>query len=162
MAHSRSDAPKRSLLGQIRSMSDNRMFSTITLGTTVICPLVMRSAFLGKAKSAWSSDMADDRNIENDKRARQYLRSNAFRICSWSSAAFVVISFLVPSHHVWLIYAAAAIAFGGILPVLIVVPYIHRLEIQNRRDRRFLFFVGVYVTIILVVACMVVYFGSRR
>ena len=34
--------------------------------------------------------MADDRKIENDKRARQYSRSNAFLICSWSSAAFVI------------------------------------------------------------------------
>jgi hypothetical protein len=64
MAHSRSDAPKRSLLGEIRSMSDNRMFTTITLVTRVICPFVMRSAFLGNAKSAWSSDMADDQHRE--------------------------------------------------------------------------------------------------
>jgi hypothetical protein len=106
--------------------------------------------------------MADDRNIENDKRARQYLRSNVFRICSWSSAAFLAVSFLVPTHRVWFIYAAAAVAFGGILPVLRVVPYRHSLDIHNRRDKRFLLFVGVYAALILVVACLVVYFVSRR
>ena len=106
--------------------------------------------------------MADDRNIENDKRARQYLRWNVFRICSWSSAAFLAVSFVVPSHRVWFIYAAAAVAFGGILPVLGVVPYSHSLHIHKRRDKRFLLFVGAYVAVILVVACLVAYLGSRR
>jgi hypothetical protein len=106
--------------------------------------------------------MAEDRNIANDNRARQYLRSNLFRICSWSSVAFLPVSFLLPSRRVWFIYAAAAVAFGAMLPVLRVVPYSHRLDIQNRRDKRFLVFVGVYVALILVVACLVVYFGSRR
>src|SRR5262249_41626638 len=109
-----------------------------------------------------STNMANDRNIENDRRSRQYLRSNLFRICSWSSAGFVGISFLVPSHRMWFIYIAAAVSFGAMLPVLRVVPYSHRLDIHNRRDKRFLVFVGIYVALTLVVACLVVYFSSRR
>ena len=106
--------------------------------------------------------MAEDRSIENDKRARQYLRSNAYRICSWSSLALVAASFLVRNHRIWFIYAVAAVWFGATLPVLRLVPYSRRLDIHNRRDKRFLFFVAVYVVLTLLGACLFVYFGSRH
>ena len=106
--------------------------------------------------------MTDDRRTENDKRARQYLRSNIFRICSWSGLALVVASFLVHSHRIWFVYAAAAVSFGAALPVLRVVPYGRSLDIHNRRDKRFLLFVSAYVALILVGACLVAYFGSRQ
>lgn len=47
------------------------------------------------------------------------------------------------------------------LPVLRVVPYSHRLNIHDQRDKRFLLFVTVYVALILAGACLVVYFGRR-
>jgi hypothetical protein len=106
--------------------------------------------------------MADDRSVENDKRVRQYLRSNIFRICSWSGLALVAASFFVPSHRIWFIYAAAAVSFGAALPVLRVVPYNRRLDIHNRWDKRFLLFVIAYVVLILLGACLVAYFGSRQ
>jgi membrane protein YdbS with pleckstrin-like domain len=106
--------------------------------------------------------MAEDRGIENNKRARQYLRSNVYRICSWSSVVLIAASFLVPSHRNWFIYAGAAVWFGGMLPVLRIVPYRRRLDIHNRQDKRFLLFVSVYVALGLLGACLVVYFGSRR
>lgn len=106
--------------------------------------------------------MTDDRSIENNKRARQYLHSNIFRIGSWSGAVLVAASFLVHSHRVWLLYAAAAVSFAAVLPVLRGVPYNHSLDIHDRRDKRFLLFVTAYVALILVGACLVAYFGSRR
>jgi hypothetical protein len=106
--------------------------------------------------------MAEDRSVENNKRARQYLRSNVYRICSWSSLILVVASFLVPSHRIWFIYVAAAVWFSATLPVLRVVPYSHRLDIHNRRDKRFLLFVSVYILLTLVGAGLFVYLETRR
>lgn len=106
--------------------------------------------------------MAEDRIIENNKLARQYLRSNVYRICSWSSLVLIAASFFVPSHRDWLIYAGAAVWFGATLPVLRVVPYRRKLDIHNRQDKRLLLFVSVYVGLTLLGACLVVYFGSRR
>ena len=108
-----------------------------------------------------ADDRSDDRSIENDKPARQYLRSYIFRICSWSGVALVAAFFLVPSYRIWFISAAAAVSLGAALPVLRVVPYHRRLDIHNRWDKRFLLFVSAYVALILVGACMVAYFGSR-
>lgn len=75
---------------------------------------------------------------------------------------FIVASFFAPNYRGWFIYAASAISFGAMLPVLRVVPYSHRLDIHNQRDKRFLLFVGVYLALILVGAYLVAYFGSRR
>jgi len=36
--------------------------------------------------------MAEDRSIEKEKQASQYLRSNVFRICSWLSLVLVFVS----------------------------------------------------------------------
>ncbi|HZQ20842.1 MAG TPA: hypothetical protein VFA90_19290 [Terriglobales bacterium] len=75
--------------------------------------------------------MADDRNID------RYLRSKVFRTCSWLSAAFIVTFFLAPSHRVWFIYAAAAVSFCAMLPILRVVPYSqNRYDISFRPDRQ--------------------------
>ena len=106
--------------------------------------------------------MAEDRSIENTKRARQYLRSNVYRIFSWSSIALVVASFLVPDHRSWFIYAAGAVWFGATLPALRLVPYSHRFDIHNRGDKRVLLLVGVYVALTLLGACLAVYFGGRH
>ena len=106
--------------------------------------------------------MAEDRSLEKTKRARQYLRSNVYRICSWSSLALVIASFLVRDHRIWFIYAAGALWFGATLPALRLVPYGHRFDIHNRRDKRVLLLVGVYVALTLLGACLAVYFGSRH
>jgi len=106
--------------------------------------------------------MAEDRSLENTKRARQYLRSNIYRICSWSSLVLVIASFLARDNRIWLIYAAAAVWFGATLPALRLVPYSHRFDIHNRRDKRVLLLVGVYVAVTLLGACLVAYFGSRH
>jgi 4-hydroxybenzoate polyprenyltransferase len=106
--------------------------------------------------------MPDDRSIENDSRARQYLRSTVFRTCSWLSAGLIVAAFVARSHRIWFIYAAAVLSFCAMLPILRIVPYSRRLDIPNQRDRRFLLFVGIYVALILVGACLVAHFGNRQ
>ena len=105
--------------------------------------------------------MPGDNNTENDNRVRDYLRSTIFRICSWSSAALLAASFFVSSRRPWLLYAAAAVSFYAMLPVLRVVPYSQRIDIHNQRDRRSLLFVGVYLALILAAAYLFVYFGRR-
>jgi hypothetical protein len=79
--------------------------------------------------------MADERSVENDKQARQYLRSKGFRICSWSSAALIAVFFLVPNHRVWLLYAAVALSVAAILPVLRVIPYNRSLDVLSKANR---------------------------
>ena len=106
--------------------------------------------------------MPGDRDVVNGTQTRQYLRSSVYRICAWSSLALVVASFLVPGHRVLFIFGSAAVWFGATLPVLRLVPYGRRLDIHNQQDKRFLFFVCVYVALTLVAACLVVYFGSRH
>jgi len=105
--------------------------------------------------------MADERSIENNKQARQYLRSTGFRICSWSSVALIAAFFLVPNHRVWFLYAAAALSVAAMLPVLRVIPYNHSLDVRSQRDRRFLLSVAVYVGLIVVGALVVAYFARR-
>jgi len=106
--------------------------------------------------------MPDERSVENDRQARQYLRSNVFRTCSWLSAALLLATFVSRSHRIWFICAAAALSFGAMLPILRIVPYGRSLDIRNQRDRRFLLFVGIYVALILVGACLVGYFIRER
>ena len=108
-----------------------------------------------------SSDIPGDHNTENDNRVRDYLRSTIFRVCSWSSAALLAASFFVSSRRPWLLYAAAAVSFYAMLPVLRVIPYSQRIDIHNQRDRRSLLFVGVFLALILIGGCLVVYFRSR-
>lgn len=130
--------------------------------TEVICLCWGIQAVSGEERSpAETSDLPDDHSSENDNRVRDYLRSNGFRICSWSSAALLAASFFVSNRRPWLLYAAAAVSFYAMLPVLRVVPYSHRLNIHDQRDKRFLLFVTVYVALILAGACLVVYFGRR-
>jgi hypothetical protein len=107
--------------------------------------------------------MAEERSIENGKRARQFMRSSVFRICSWLSLVLAFASLLVHSHRIWFSFAAAVVWFGAALPVLIAVPYRRRLDIHNPRDRQFLLFAAVYLALVLLGAwCCVVYIGSRH
>jgi hypothetical protein len=125
--------------------------------------LLMRSSILGQERNSrgvatWPTTAT---SRTTDERVSICVQTY-FAFVRGPVQPFLAVSFLVPTHRVWFIYAAAAVAFGGILPVLRVVPYRHSLDIHNRRDKRFLLFVGVYVALILVVACLVVYFVSRR
>jgi hypothetical protein len=89
------------------------------------------------------------------------LRSNVFRISSSLSAALLAASFLAPSHRIWFICAATVVSLAAMLPALRAFPYSHRLDIHNRRDRRFLLFVALYIGLVLVGASVAAYFGTR-
>src|SRR5262249_5625733 len=105
--------------------------------------------------------MADERSIENNKQARQYLRSKGFRICSWASVALIAAFFLVPNHRVWFLYAAAALSVAAMVPALRVIPYNRSLDVRSQRDRRFLLSVAVYVGLVVVGALVAAYFARR-
>jgi hypothetical protein len=105
--------------------------------------------------------MDDERNIQREEHARQYLRSKWFRVCSWSSAALVAAFFLIRNHRVWYLYPAAALSFAAMVPVLRVIRYNDRIDFQSQRDRRFLLFVALYVSLIVVGAFLFVYFAKR-
>jgi len=102
-----------------------------------------------------------ERSTQNNEHARQYLRSKGFRICSWSSAALVAAFFLVPNHRVWFLYAAVALSFAAMLPVLRVIPNNRTFDFHNQRDRRFLLAVALYVGLIIVGAFLVAYFAKH-
>jgi len=130
--------------------------------TEVSCLCLGIQAVSGEERNqVESSDIPGDHNTENDNRVRDYLRSTIFRVCSWSSAALLAASFFVSSRRPWLLYAAAAVSFYAMLPVLRVIPYSQRIDIHNQRDRRSLLFVGVFLALILIGGCLVVYFRSR-
>jgi O-antigen ligase len=96
--------------------------------------------------------MIHQEEAERKQYIRKYVRSTQFRILSWLCAAMAIGSFFVHSYRLWLLYAAAAISFAAAWPILRLVPYRRTIDLQQKRDKKALAFVFLYVAAIVLSA----------
>ncbi len=96
--------------------------------------------------------MIHQEEAERKQYIRNYVRSTQFWILSWLCAAMAIGSFFVSSYRSWLLYAAAAISVAAMWPILRVVPYGRNIDLQQKRDRKALLFVFLYVAAIILSA----------
>jgi dolichol kinase len=94
-----------------------------------------------------SSGMNDDGLSMKDKEElRSYLHSKRFRILSWGCTALLIASFVFPLYRLRWLYAAAALSFLAMVPLVRISKLRNRtLDLRTKRDKRYVLFVAIYV-----------------
>jgi Na+/H+ antiporter NhaD/arsenite permease-like protein len=114
------------------------------------------------AKGDGSSRVSDDGLRPKDKDdIRSYLRSKRLVVLSWAITALLIASFVFQQYSSRLLYAAAALSFLAMLPLLGKVRN-RRIDFQSQADRRYLVFVVILVGGVILFSILYTMYQVKR
>ncbi len=93
--------------------------------------------------------MTQQNEWERKHYLRQYFRSPYVQILSWLCLGLILGSFFVSAYRVWFLFAAAAVSFMAMVPVLRTIPS-RNIDIENKNERRTLLILSIYIAALII------------
>lgn len=93
--------------------------------------------------------------------AQEYVRSWQVQILAWLGLALIVTGLSVSTHRLWFLCGGSVLCFVAMLPVLRAISYNRNLDFNNQSDKRFVKFVVVFITAVLIGAVLCVLYARH-